>query len=69
MPQMLQQLQLSVSPLAQHRCGERLHNFLDSDGCAAQLILCGTDETEGTYRELSGGGLAVVTAVMLNGSR
>lgn len=47
---MLQQLQLSVSPLAQHRRREGLHNLFDGDGRTAQLILCGTDETESAYK-------------------
>jgi hypothetical protein len=47
MPQMLQQLQLSISPLAQDGRREGLHDLLDGDGGAAELILGGTDETEG----------------------
>jgi hypothetical protein len=41
MPQVLQQLQLSVRPLAQNRCRERLHDLLDRDRRVGQLILCG----------------------------
>jgi hypothetical protein len=46
MPQMLQQLQLSVSPLAQDGSRERLHDLLDSDGSTSELILGGTDGFE-----------------------
>lgn len=48
MPQMLQQLQLSVRPFAQDGSREGLHDLLDGDGGTAQLVLGGTDETEGT---------------------
>lgn len=48
MPQMLQQLQFSVSPFAQDRGREGLHDLLDGDSGTAQLVLGGTDETEGT---------------------
>lgn len=34
----LQQLQLPVGPLAQHRCRERLHDLLDGDGGVGELI-------------------------------
>ena len=38
MAQVLEQLELSVSPFRQNRCAERLHDLLDSDGLASQLI-------------------------------
>lgn len=41
MPQMLQQLQLSVSPLAQHGGREGLHDLLDGDGGSSELVLGG----------------------------
>jgi len=47
MPQMLQQLQLSVSPLAQNGSREGLHNLLDGDSGTSELILGGTDGFEG----------------------
>lgn len=48
MPQVLQQLQLSISPLAQDGSREGLHDLLDGNGGTAELILGGTNETEGT---------------------
>lgn len=47
MPQMLQQFQLSVSPLAQNGSREGLHNLLDGDSGTSELILGGTDGFEG----------------------
>ena len=46
---MLQKLQLSVRPLAQNGRREGLHDLLDGDGRAAELVLGGTNETEGTW--------------------
>lgn len=40
--QMLQELQLAVGTLGQDRCAERLHDLLDSDGLACELVLCRT---------------------------
>lgn len=36
--QVLQQLELSVCPLCQHRCAEGLHNLLDGDILVCKLI-------------------------------
>jgi len=41
MSKMLQQFQLPVCPLRQHRSAEGLHDLFDGDGLAGQLILCG----------------------------
>ena len=41
-PQMLQQLQLSVSPLAQNWGREGLHDLLDGDRGSSELVLGGT---------------------------
>lgn len=37
----LQQLELSVGPLAQYRCRKRLHDLLDGDRGVCELVLCG----------------------------
>jgi hypothetical protein len=42
MSQVLEQLQFSVRPLAQHGGREGLHDFLDGDRSAGQLVLGGT---------------------------
>lgn len=39
MTQMLQQLELTISPFRQYRCAERLHNLLDGHGLSGELIL------------------------------
>ena len=41
---MFEKLELPVRPLAQHRCTERLHDLLDRDGGACELVLCGTGD-------------------------
>jgi hypothetical protein len=38
MPQVFEQLQLSVCSLGQDRCAEGLHNLLDSDRLSCELI-------------------------------
>ena len=38
--EMLEQFQLPVGSLGQHRGAERLHDFLDCDWLRCQLILC-----------------------------
>jgi len=43
---MLEQLELPVRPLAKHRRRERLHDLLDGDAGARQLILGAADEPE-----------------------
>ena len=42
MSQVLQELQLAVGTLGQNRCAERLHDLLDSNGLACELVLCRT---------------------------
>lgn len=37
-----QKLEFTVSPLRQHGRTEGLHDLLDRDGNACQLVLCGT---------------------------
>jgi hypothetical protein len=39
MPEMLQKLQLAVGALGEDGCAERLHDLLDSNGLACELIL------------------------------
>jgi hypothetical protein len=38
MPEMFEELELSIGPLRQYRCAEWLHNFLDSHGLAGKMI-------------------------------
>jgi hypothetical protein len=38
----LEKFQLAISAFREDGCTEGLHDFLDSDGCACKLILCGT---------------------------
>jgi len=42
MPQMLEQLQLPIRPLAQHGGRKGLHDLLDGNRSSRQLILGGT---------------------------
>jgi hypothetical protein len=42
MPQMLEQLQLPIRPLAQHGGRKGFHDFLDGNRSSRQLILGGT---------------------------
>ena len=46
MPQMLQQLQLTVGTLGEHRSTEGLHDLLDSNSLACQLVLGRAYETK-----------------------
>lgn len=41
-PQMLQELQFSVCALRQNRSAEGLHDLLDGNGLAGELVLCRT---------------------------
>jgi hypothetical protein len=40
---MLQKLQFAISPFRKHRGAERLHDLLDGDGLASELVLCRAD--------------------------
>jgi hypothetical protein len=40
----LEKFQLAISAFGEDRRAEGLHDLLDSDGCACELILCGTGE-------------------------
>jgi hypothetical protein len=41
MLEMLQELELTVGPLREDRCAERLHDLLHGDGLSSELVLCG----------------------------
>lgn len=40
----LEKLELTIRAFGENRRAEGLHNLLDSNGCACELILCGTEE-------------------------
>lgn len=52
MSDVLEQLELSVRPLAEHRRREGLHDLLDRDRGVGELVLCGTI---GGREEIGGG--------------
>lgn len=43
---MLEELELAISALAQYWGAEGLHDLLDRDRGASELVLCGTDVDE-----------------------
>ena len=47
MSQVLEQLQLSVCPLGEHRGAERFHNLFDGHGLAGELVLGRTAKSSG----------------------
>jgi hypothetical protein len=51
MPQMLEQLQLSIRPLAQHGGRKGFHDFLDGYRSSRQLILGGTTYVSYPYMD------------------
>lgn len=57
--QVLEQLELAVCALGEHRGGERLHDFLDGDGLARVGVGGGADEAEGAHADRVEVGVAV----------
>ena len=44
--EMLEEFELSVCALRQHRCAERLHDLLDGDILSCELVFGGAGELE-----------------------
>lgn len=47
----LEQFELAVSTLGEDGGGEGLHDLLDGHRSVGELVVCGTDETEGTHSD------------------
>ena len=51
MTDVLEQFELSVGALGEHRGGEGLHDLLDGHRSVGELVICRANETESTHSD------------------